>query len=358
MSIRVVIAGIGNCASALIQGVEYYKDAADNAKVSGLMHVKFGNYHVKDVKFVAGFDVNRLKIGKDLSEAIWMQPNCCAKFADVPKQDAMVFPSPISDGVAAHMRKPFETYDPETKEAADVTKVLIDTKADVLVNFLPVGSAAATRILAQSCLDAGCAFVNGIPEFIASDPEWAKAFEAKGIPVAGDDVKSQLGATIVHRVLTELFIQRGVKVDNTYQLNVGGNTDFLNMTDPGRLTSKKISKTMAIKSLIPYASDVYAGPSGYICHLGDEKVCYIRLNGKKFGDQPVSIDVRLSVQDSPNSAGMVIDVIRAAKIALDRKIGGPLNSISSYAFKHPPIQVADYTAMQWVEEYIQGKRAN
>ena len=356
MSIRVAIAGIGNCASALVQGVEYYKNAKEGSEVPGVMHVLFGDYHIRDVQFVAAFDVNRLKIGKDLSEAIFIEPNCCFKFCEVPKLGVKVLPAPILDSVAAHMNDPFKVYDPAELEKIDVAAVLKETEADMLLNFLPVGSYEATRYYAQACLEAGCAFVNCIPEFIASDPAWAKRFEEKRLPVAGDDVKSQIGATIVHRALIDLFVSRGVKIEKTYQLNVGGNTDFLNMVDAGRLTSKMISKTEAVTSLVPYKVEAWAGPGGHIPLLGDTKICFMRIEGRKFGNTPVTIDVKLTVEDSPNSAGMVIDVIRAVKIALDRGVGGPLISISAYAFKHPPVQVPDYVAKQWVEEFIQGKR--
>jgi len=320
------------------------------------MHVLFGDYHIRDVQFVAAFDVNRLKIGKDLSEAIFTEPNCCFKFCEVPKLGVKVLPAPILDSVAAHMNDPFKVYDPAELEKIDVAAVLKETEADMLLNFLPVGSYEATRYYAQACLETGCAFVNCIPEFIASDPAWAKRFEEKRLPVAGDDVKSQIGATIVHRALIDLFVSRGVKIEKTYQLNVGGNTDFLNMVDAGRLTSKMISKTEAVTSLVPYKVEAWAGPGGHIPLLGDTKICFMRIEGRKFGNTPVTIDVKLTVEDSPNSAGMVIDVIRAVKIALDRGVGGPLISISAYAFKHPPVQVPDYVAKQWVEEFIQGKR--
>ena len=356
MSIRVAIAGIGNCASALVQGVEYYRNANDDDEVPGLMHVNFGGYHVKDIKFVAAFDVNKHKIGKDLSEAIFAEPNCCARFAKVPRLGVEVLPSPLLDGVAPHMKNPFQAYDEAETKPADVVTVLKETGADVLLSFMPVGSYKATRYYAQACLNAGVAFVNCIPEFVASDPAWGKRFEEKGIPIAGDDVKSQIGATIIHRTLTNVLVSRGVKIEKTYQLNVGGNTDFLNMTDDGRLETKKISKTEAVTSLVPYEIDAWAGPSGYVPFLKDTKVCYMHIRGRKFGDTPVTIDLKLSVEDSPNSAGMVIDVIRAVKLALDRGIGGPLISISAYSFKHPPVQVPDHIARQWVEDFIQGKR--
>ncbi|MEM3641015.1 MAG: inositol-3-phosphate synthase [Candidatus Bathyarchaeia archaeon] len=356
MSIRVALTGIGNCASALVQGVEYYKKAGKESEMPGIMHILFGNYHIRDIKFVAAFDVNGLKIGKDLGEAIFTEPNCCFKFSDVPHLGVEVLPAPILDSVAPHMAEPFKAYNPDETKTANVAEVLKKTEADMLVNFLPVGSFKATRYYAQACLEAGCAFVNCIPEFIASDPAWAKRFEERGLPVAGDDVKSQIGATIVHRALIDLLVSRGVKIERTYQLNVGGNTDFLNMVDNTRLISKKISKTEAITSLVPYKVEAWAGPGGHIPLLGDTKICFAHIQGRKFGNTPVTIDIKLTVEDSPNSAGMVIDVIRAVKIALDRGVGGPLISISAYAFKHPPVQVADHIAKQWVEEFIQGKR--
>ncbi|MEA2089843.1 MAG: inositol-3-phosphate synthase [Thermoproteota archaeon] len=355
MKIRVAIAGVGNCASALVQGVSYYKNAKENSPVSGLMHVDFGGYHIRDIEFVAAFDVNQLKIGRDLSEAIFAEPNCCVKFANMPKLGVKVVPAPILDGVASHMKTPFNMYS-ENEDPADVVEVLQDTQADMLVNFLPVGSFQGTRHYAQACLEAGCAFVNCIPEFIASDTEWARKFEQAGLPVAGDDVKSQVGATIIHRALVDLLVSRGVRIEKTYQLNVGGNTDFLNMTTESRLKTKRESKISALTSLVPYEIEAWAGPNGYIPFLKDNKVCHLYIRGKKFGDIPVTIDLKLSVQDSPNSAGMVIDVVRATKLAIDRGVGGPLNSISSYAFKHPPKQVPDHIARQWVEQFIEGSR--
>lgn len=354
--IRVAIVGVGNSASALIQGVEYYKNAKEGETIPGLMHVKFGGYHVRDIKFVAAFDVDKNKIGKDLAEAIFTKPNCCAKFANVPPLGVKVSPGPVFDGVAKHMRETFNVYSENEVKPADVSSVLKDSKAEILINYLPVGSHDATRFYAQAALDAGCAFINCIPEFIASDPTWSRKFEERGLPVAGDDVKSQLGATILHRNLVRLCVDRGVIVDETYQLNLGGDTDFLNMTVEERLKTKRISKTEAVKSLVPYDVPTRIGPSDYVPFLGNKKICYIWLKGRKFGDRPLTITVKLEVEDSPNSAGVVIDVIRAVKLALDRKIAGPLISISSYAFKHPPVQVPDPTAKEWVEEYIKGKR--
>ncbi|TRO49944.1 inositol-3-phosphate synthase [Candidatus Bathyarchaeota archaeon] len=355
--IRVAVVGVGNSASALIQGIQYYKDAKEDATVPGLMHVNFGGYHIRDVKFVAAFEVNKNKIGKDLSEAIWIKPNCCEKFADVPKIGVIVSPAPILDGVAPHMRETFNVYDGSaTKES--VVQILKDTKAEVLVNYLPVGSHDAVRFYAQCAIDAGCAFVNCMPEFIGSDSsgEWPKKFEQAGLPVLGDDIKSQVGATILHRSLVRLCLDRGVIVNETYQLNLGGDTDFQNMTVENRLKSKRISKTEAVTSLVPYELPTRIGPSDYVGFLNNKKICYISLKGRKFGDRPINISVKLEVEDSPNSAGVVIDLIRAAKIALDRKIAGALVSMPAYAFKHPPIQVPDPQARQWTEDWIDGKR--
>ncbi|RJS89731.1 inositol-3-phosphate synthase [Candidatus Bathyarchaeota archaeon] len=354
--IRVALAGIGNCASALVQGVKYYRDAKEGDFIPGLMHVNFGGYHIRDIRFVAAFEVNREKIGKDLSEAIFAEPNCCAKFANpMPRLGVEVLPGPILDGVAPHMREAFKVY-AEDEDPVDAAEVLRETEADMLVNFLPVGSYEATRYYAQAALDAGCAFVNCIPEFIASDGKWAARFERAGLPVAGDDIKSQVGATILHRALVNLFVERGVVVDETYQLNIGGNTDFLNMTCEERLRTKRVSKTEAVTSMVPYPVPTRIGPSDYVPFLGDKKICYIHLKGRNFGNLPVVVSAKLEVEDSPNSAGVVIDVIRAVKLALDRGISGPLTSISAYAFKHPPIQVEDHIARRWVEEFIQGKR--
>lgn len=356
MDINVAIAGVGNCATALIQGVEYYKDAKKEDQVPGLMHVDFGGYHVRDIKFVAAFEVNREKIGKDLAEAIWAKPNVCAKFADVPRLGVKVAEGPALDGVAAHMKKAFCHDGPEKVDGSYVTEVLEDVKADMLVNFLPVGSHDATQVYAQACLDAGCALANCIPEFVASDKIWGEKFYDKGLPVAGDDIKSQLGATILHRSLARLCVDRGIKIEETYQLNLGGNTDFQNMTVEDRLKSKRISKTEAVTSLLPYDVPTRIGPSDYVPFLKDKKICYLYIKGKKFGNQPVTVKVKLEVEDSPNSAGVSIDVIRAVKLARDRGIAGPLISISSYAFKHPPKQVRDDVARRWVEDFIAGKR--
>ena len=320
------------------------------------MHVNFGGYHISDIKFVAAFEVNKDKIGKDLSQAIFTKPNCVVKISDVPHLNVKVSSAPIMDGVAPHMREVFNVYDEKTEGKADVVQVLKDTKAQVLVNYLPVGSRDATRFYAQCAMDAGCAFVNCMPEFIASNQEWAKKFEQAGLPVLGDDIKSQVGATILHRTLVRLCLDRGVIVDETYQLNLGGDTDFLNMTVEERLKTKRISKTEAVTSLVPYELPTRIGPSDYVHFLNNKKICYITLKGRKFGDRPITINAKLEVEDSPNSGGVVIDLIRAAKIALDRKIKGALLSMSSYAFKHPPIQVPDPQARQWTEDWIEGKR--
>jgi myo-inositol-1-phosphate synthase len=351
MGVRVAIVGIGNCASALVQGVNYYKNVKEET-VPGLIHTNFGGYHIRDIKFVAAFDVNKLKIGKDLSDAIFTGPNCCAKFSDpLPKLGVKVLPGPILDGVASHMGKSFKIY-AEEEDPVDVVSILEKAKADMLVNFLPVGSYKATRYYAQAALDAGCAFVNCIPEFIASDKAWATKFEEAGLPIAGDDIKSQLGATILHRTLAKLFVDRGVIIDETYQLNIGGNTDFENMKYEKRLKTKRISKTDAVTSMVPYPVPTRIGPSDYVPFLGDKKICYIHLKGRNFGNQPITISAKLEVEDSPNSAGIVIDVLRAVKIALDREIAGPLIGISAYAFKHPPVQMEDRKAQKLVKEFM------
>ena len=356
--IRVALIGVGNSASALIQGTQYYKNAKENTTVPGLMHVIYGGYHISDIHFVAAFEVNKDKIGKDLSEAIWVKPNCCEKFADVPNLGVKVSPAPILDGAAPHMRETFKVYDDSKTTKESVVKVLKDAKTQVLVNYLPVGSHDAVRFYAQCAIDAGCAFVNCMPEFIGSDKsmEWPKKFEAAGLPVLGDDIKSQVGATILHRTLVRLCLDRGAIVDETYQLNLGGDTDFQNMTVENRLTSKRISKTEAVTSMVPYNLPTRIGPSDFVPFLKNKKICYISMKTRAFGDRPITISAKLEVEDSPNSAGVVIDLIRAAKIALDRKIAGQLISMPSYAFKHPPIQVPDSQARQWTEDWIACKR--
>jgi len=350
--IRVAIAGLGNCASALVQGVEHYRHQKEG-EIPGLMHTNFGGYHVDDIRIVAAFDINGLKVGRDISEAIFAEPNCCARFSDVPPLGVKVLPGPVSDGAASHMLGPFHV---EGGEPVDVAEALGESGAEMLVNYLPVGSSEGSRLYAEAALEAGCAFVNCIPEFIASDGAWGRRFEAAGLPVAGDDIKSQVGATILHRVLAELFHDRGVRIDSTYQLNIGGNTDFLNMTVEERLKTKRVSKTEAVKSLLPYDVPTRIGPSDYVPFLGDDKICYVTINGRGFGNLPIRLTAKLEVRDSPNSAGVVIDVVRAVRLALDRGVSGPLTSISSYAFKHPPVQVSDDVARGWVEDFIQGKR--
>ncbi len=349
--IRVAIAGLGSCASALIQGVEYYRHQKEG-EIPGLMHIDFGGYFIDDIEFVAAFDVNSKKIGMDISEAIFAEPNLCAKFVKVHTIGRKVQPGPVSDGVAPHMREAFFVED---HEPVDIVEALRESEADMLINYLPVGSAEATQFYARAALKAGCAFINCIPAFIASVPEWAKSFINAGLPVAGDDIKSQIGATILHRAIAELFSDRGVHVDSTYQLNIGGNTDFLNMTVENRLHTKRVSKTEAVTSMIPYEVPTRIGPSDFVPFLKDHKICYIKVDGKGFGDLPITLNLKLVVNDSPNSGGVVIDVVRAVKLALDRGISGPLTSISSYAFKHPPFQISDNVAKNLVEDFIQGK---
>ncbi len=357
--VRIAIAGLGNCASALIQGTHYYRNARADEEVPGLMHVDFGGYFPKDLKFVAAFEVNRKKIGLDIAEAMWVEPNCCMVFApDVPKIGVKVLPGPISDGVAPHMRESFFAYDEKEIEPVNIVDELKKSKADMLVSYLPVGSADSSRIYAKAALEAGIGYINAIPEFIVSDPKSpiAQAFEKQGIPCAGDDIKSQLGATILHRVLAQLFDKRGLILENTYQLNIGGNTDFENMQVENRLASKRISKTEAVTSCVDYELPTKIGPSDYVPFLQDNKICYITMRSRAFGDLPLDLELKLSVQDSPNSGGVIIDVARAVKIALDRGIGGELSSISSYSFKHPRYQIDDFEARKRVDEFIEGKR--
>ena len=352
--VKVAIVGVGNCASSLVQGVEYYKDAREDQLVPGLMHVNFGGYHIRDIKFVAAFDVDANKIDKDLSEAIFTPPNCTIKFSDVPKLGVKVMKGPVSDGLGKYLKGVIPVD--RTRSSVDVTQVLEDSRADMLINYLPVGSYEASRKYAQQAIKAGCGFINCIPEFIVSSKEWGKRFEDVGLPCAGDDIKSQVGATILHRTLARLLLDRGVKLEESYQLNIGGNTDFLNMLEEERLSSKRISKTEAVSSQVPYEVPLRIGPSDYVPFLRDNKVCYIHMRGRKFGDIPLALDLKLSVEDSPNSAGVVIDATRAVKLALDRGIGGPLVSVSAYFFKHPPMQMSDADAKQAVEEFIAGKR--
>jgi len=354
-SVRVAIVGVGNCASSLVQGVEYYRDADPSQRVPGLMHVDFGGYHVKDVEFVAAFDVDAKKVGRDLAEAIVASENNTIKLADVPPVGVTVQRGPTLDGIGLYYREIIEESD---EDPVDVVKALRDTRADVVVSYLPVGSEQADKFYAQAAIDAGCAFVNALPVFIASDPQWARKFEEAGLPIVGDDIKSQVGATIVHRALAKLFEDRGVELLRTYQLNFGGNMDFMNMLERNRLVSKKISKTQSVTSQIPHEvgkGDVHIGPSDHVPWLDDRKWAYIRLEGRAFGDVPLNAELKLEVWDSPNSAGVIIDAIRAAKIALDRKIGGPLLSASSYFMKSPPVQYSDHEASEAVEAFINGK---
>ena len=353
--IRVAIAGVGNCASSLIQGVTYYKDAKAGDDVPGLMHVVLGGYHVSDIEFVAAFDVDASKVGSDLSKAIEGGQNNTIKFCDVASIGVNVLRGPTMDGLNKYYRASIEE---SPAEAVDVVKALKDARAEVLVSYLPVGSEDAQRFYAQAAIDAGCAFVNAIPVFIASDPTWAKKFADAGVPIIGDDIKSQVGATIVHRVLARLFEDRGLSLDHTYQLNVGGNMDFKNMLERDRLESKKISKTQSVTSQLDHdlgAKNVHIGPSDYIPWLDDRKWAYVRLEGRAFGDVPLNLEYKLEVWDSPNSAGVIIDALRCAKIALDRKIGGPLLSPASYFMKSPPVQYTDDVAQARVEEFIAGK---
>lgn len=352
--INVALVGVGNCASSLVQGVKYYKDAREDQFVPGLMHVNFGGYHVRDIKFVAAFDVDANKVGKDLAEAIFTPPNCTVKFSDVPKLGVEVVKGPVLDGLGKYLR-PVIPVDP-TQKAAGIAEALEDAGAEILISYLPVGSYEASRFYAQQAIEAGCGFINCIPEFIVSSKEWEKRFTDAGLPCAGDDIKSQVGATILHRTLAKLLIDRGVRLEESYQLNIGGNTDFLNMLEEERLTSKRVSKTEAVASQVPYEVPLRIGPSDYVPFLKDNKICYIHMRGRKFGDVPLTLDVKLSVEDSPNSAGVVIDAIRAVKLALDRGVGGPLLSASAYFFKHPPIQMTDEEAKLAVEEFIAGKR--
>jgi myo-inositol-1-phosphate synthase len=354
-SVRVAIVGVGNCASSLIQGVEYYRNADPNDRVPGLMHVKFGDYHVGDVTFVAAFDVDAKKVGMDLSEAIVASENNTITLCDVPPTGVTVQRGPTFDGLGTYYR---EMIDESGADPVDVAQALRDAQVDVVVSYLPVGSEQADKYYAQAAIDAGCAFVNALPVFIASNPEWAQKFTDAGLPIIGDDIKSQVGATIVHRALAKLFEDRGVELLRTYQLNFGGNMDFMNMLERNRLVSKKISKTQSVTSQIPHEmvkSDVHIGPSDHVPWLDDRKWAYIRLEGRSFGDTPLNAELKLEVWDSPNSAGVIIDAVRAAKIALDRKIGGPILSASSYFMKSPPVQYADHDAHASVEAFIKGE---
>ena len=349
--VRVAIAGVGNCASSLVQGVEYYRGADASERVPGLMHVVLGGYHVGDVEFVAAFDVDAQKVGLDLGKAIEAGPNNTIKFCDVPELGVTVLRGPTLDGFGEYYQQVAE----ESPVApVDVAAVLRESGADVLVSYLPVGSEEAQKFYATACLEAGVAFVNAIPVFIASDPEWAAKFEAAGVPIVGDDIKSQVGATIVHRTLARLFEDRGTTIDHTYQLNFGGNMDFMNMLERKRLKSKKISKTQSVTSQIDQGisdRDVHIGPSDHVPWLDDRKWAFIRLEGRNFGDVPLTVELKLEVHDSPNSAGVIIDAVRCAKVAKDRGIGGPLHGPSAYFMKSPPVQYRDEVAREMVEEF-------
>ena len=353
--VRVAIIGVGNCASSLVQGVHHYKDTPADKTVPGLMHVDLGGYHVSDIEFTFGIDINITKVGKDLSEAIYADPNNTYKFATVPHMDVPVVRGMTHDGLGKYLKEVIETAPGST---ADIAKMLKETKTDVVLNFLPVGSEMATKWYVEQALEAGCAFVNGIPVFIASQEYWANRFREKGLPILGDDIKSQVGATILHRVLTTLFVDRGVRLDHTYQLNFGGNTDFLNMLERERLESKKISKTGAVTSMLPYdigVGNIHVGPSDHVPWLSDRKWCYVRMEGTTFGEVPLNIEAKLEVWDSPNSAGVMIDAVRCAKIALDRGLSGPIVAPSSYFFKTPPKQFRDSVCKEMTEAFIAGE---
>ncbi|SFA80082.1 L-myo-inositol-1-phosphate synthase [Amycolatopsis marina] len=353
--VRVAIVGVGNCAASLVQGVQYYQDADPTARVPGLMHVQFGEYHVRDIEFVAAFDVDAKKVGRDLSEAIVASENNTIKIADVPPLGVTVQRGHTYDGLGRFYR---ETIDESDEQPVDMAAALREAKADVLVSYLPVGSEDADKFYAQAAIDAKVGFVNALPVFIASDPEWAAKFTEAGVPIVGDDIKSQVGATITHRVLAKLFEDRGVQLDRTMQLNVGGNMDFLNMKELERLESKKVSKTQSVTSQVDRElgkGNVHIGPSDYVQWLDDRKWAYVRLEGRAFGDVPLNMEYKLEVWDSPNSAGIIIDAVRAAKIAMDRGIGGPILSASSYFMKSPPEQYRDSEAYDAVEKFIAGE---
>jgi myo-inositol-1-phosphate synthase len=353
--VRVAIIGVGNCASSLVQGVHYYRNAKDTDTVPGLMHVNLAGYHVNDIEFTLGIDINVTKVGKDLSEAIYAFPNNTYKFTDVPKMNVPVVRGMTHDGLGKYLSDVIEKAPGPT---ADIVGLLKETKTDVVINFLPVGSEMATKWYVEQTIEAGCAFVNGIPVFIASSEYWSKRFRDANLPIFGDDVKSQVGATILHRAMTSLFVDRGVRIDHTYQLNFGGNTDFLNMLERERLESKKISKTGAVTSMIPYEmnpNDVHVGPSDHVPWLTDRKWCYIRMEGTTFGDVPLNVETKLEVWDSPNSAGVIIDAVRCAKLALDRKLSGPIIGPSSYFFKTPPKQFRDNVCREMTEAFIKGE---
>ncbi len=353
MPVKVAIVGVGNCASALVQGVHYYRNAKDDESVPGLIHVNMGGYHIRDVEFVAAFDIDSRKVGKDLSKAIFSGTNNTLKFSDVPNLGVTVRKGPVMDGLGKYLKDQI-IVGPE--EPVDVAGELRSSGAEVVVNYLPVGSEAATRWYAEQALKAGCAYINCMPVFIASDEKWQRRFAERKLPCAGDDVMSQIGATVLHKTLAKLLVDRGVKLCESYQLNIGGDTDFLNMLEEERLVSKRISKTSAVKAMVPYDVPLRIGPSDYVPFLLNKKICYVYLKGEYFGGTPVRVDVKLDVWDAPNSAGVVIDVVRASKIALDRGVSGPLISASAFAFKHPPEQMPYGKAKAVFEEFIQGKR--
>ncbi len=355
--VRVAIIGVGNCASSLVQGVHFYRNAKDTDFVPGLMHVNLGGYHVRDIEFTAAFDVVDTKVGLDLAEAIYAYPNNTYRFTDVPKLNVPVQRGMTHDGLGKYLS---EIVKKAPGPTADIVRILKETHTDVVVSYLPVGSEMATKWYVEQILEAGCAFVNAIPVFIASSEYWGERFRQRNLPIIGDDIKSQLGATILHRVLTSLFVDRGVELDHTYQLNFGGNTDFLNMLERERLESKKISKTGAVTSMLPYklpAEDVHVGPSDHVPWLTDRKWCYIRMEGTTFGNVPLNLEAKLEVWDSPNSAGVIIDAVRCAKLALDRGLSGPLIEPSSYFMKTPPKQFKDEVAREMVEAFIKGEQA-
>lgn len=353
--VRVAIIGVGNCASSLVQGVHYYRNAADTDRIPGLMHVNLGGYHISDIEFTAAFDINITKVGKDLSEAIFAEPNNTYKFTDVPHLGVPVYRGMTHDGLGKYLSQVIKKAPGPT---ADIVKILRDTKTDVVISYLPVGSEMATKWYVEQILEAGCGMVNAIPVFIASTEYWGERFRQHGLPIIGDDIKSQVGATILHRVLTSLFVDRGVRLDHTYQLNFGGNTDFMNMLERERLESKKISKTGAVTSMLPYSlpeGDIHVGPSDYVPWLTDRKWCYLRMEGTTFGDVPLNLEAKLEVWDSPNSAGVVIDAVRCVKLALDRGISGPLIAPSSYFMKTPPKQFKDDQCREMTEAFIRGE---
>jgi len=358
--VRIAIAGVGNCASSLLQGIEMYKNSKENT--IGLMHYDLGGYRPGDIEVVAAFDVDKRKVGKKLKEAIFAKPNCTTVFYDkLPDYPVQVHMGPVLDGVSEHMAD----YDPDKsfavadQEPSDVVRILKESGAEMMINYLPVGSEEAAKFYAEACLEANIGFINAMPVFIASNEDWAKKFRDKNIPLIGDDVKSQVGATIIHRTLTKLFENRGVILDHTYQLNFGGNTDFLNMLNRSRLKSKKKSKTQSVQSELKVAladDNIHIGPSDYIPWLNDNKICHIRMEGRGFGHVPLTLDVKLSVEDAPNSGGVMIDAIRCMKLALDRQIGGILTAISAYSMKSPPVQYTDTEAKKMVEEFIEGRK--